>query len=135
MSESEIDLGGDWVGIYNYPALYGPTQFQASLRDEGGRISGETIERDESITAGAMLRALVDGRHDGATLSFVKIYEDESFNHEMVHYHGRIDAGGDEVSGTWEVPGMAWSGTFIMVRGSGAQEAIERRIAETIESP
>ena len=103
MSGSEVDLSGDWIGIYNYPALYGPTQFQATLRDEGGRVSGETIERDESITADALLRALVDGRHDGSALSIVKIYEDESFNDEMVHYQGRIDAGGDEISGTWEV--------------------------------
>ncbi len=131
MSESEVDLSGDWLGLYNYPESHPPTRFRATLRDDGGRISGETIEAEETFTGGAELRALIDGRRDGASITFAKVYEDEAFNSEFVQYDGAITAGGDEIHGRWEVPGH-WSGTFIMVRSSGAGEAAERRIAETI---
>jgi len=132
MSETEVDLSGDWLGLYNYPQLYPPTRFRATLRDDGGRISGETVEQEENFSGGAELRALIDGHREGASVTFAKIYEDEAFNSEFVRYEGEIGAGGDEISGQWVVPGH-WSGTFIMVRSSGAAEAAERRIAETID--
>ncbi len=134
MSDAEVDLSGDWIGLYSYPEAHPPTRFRAHLRDEGGRLSGETIEQEETFTGGVELRALIDGRRDGSAVTFAKVYEDEAFNSDFVRYEGTIAAGGDEINGRWEVPGH-WSGSFIMVRDSGAGEAAERRIAETIESP
>ena len=129
---ADHDLSGDWIGIYNYPDTYPPTQFQALLRDDGGRITGETRERDELFTGGKDLRALIDGSRDGDILTFVKIYEDEAFNSEIVRYEGQIQPDGTEISGHWEVPGI-WAGTFIMMREGGAEESVERKVGETID--
>lgn len=128
---SAFDLSGSWIGIYNYSSHHPPTRFRATLADQNGALSGETVEQEKTFT-GATLRALIDGRRTDASISFVKVYEDEAFNSEFVHYEGQIESGGDEIIGRWDVPGY-WSGTFLMVRDSGAAEAIERRIAETID--
>lgn len=129
---SDLDLSGDWIGIYNYPHSWPPTQFQAVLNDAGGRITGETREQDHAFTAGATLRALIDGRREGAAVTFVKVYEDEEFNSDFVRYDGTVQPGGDEISGRWEVPGV-WAGSFIMTRARGAEQAAEREVEETIE--
>ena len=134
MTGSEVDLSGDWIGLYSYPEAHPPTRFRAHLRDEDGRLGGETIEREETFTGGAELRALIDGRREGSAVTFAKVYEDEAFNSDLVRYEGTIAASGDEINGRWDVPGH-WSGSFIMVRDSGAGETAERRIAETIETP
>lgn len=125
------DLSGAWVGIYNYPHSWPPTRFQATLHDADGRLTGETQEQDHGFTAGATLRALVEGRREGSAVTFVKIYEDQDFNPEFVRYEGNVQPGGDEISGRWEVPGV-WAGTFIMTRESGAEEAIEDEVGETL---
>lgn len=131
---ADHDLSGDWLGSYSYPHSYPPVRFQALLHDAGGAISGETVEVDEIFAPGTTLRALVDGRRDGAAVTFAKVYENEEFNSEIVRYQGTVAPGGDEISGTWEVPGI-WAGSFLMVREGGAEEEIERRAVATIESP
>ena len=107
-------------------------------------VSGRTVSELDLIFSplqlpaigghGAELRALIDGRREGSAVTFAKVYEDEAFNSDFVRYEGTIAASGDEINGRWDVPGH-WSGSFIMVRDSGAGETAERRIAETIETP
>ena len=124
------DLGGEWIGIYNYPHSAPPTEFRASLRDHGGLVTGETTE--PSPKGAGTLHAVIEGRREGDRLLFTKLYDDLSFSTDPVLYDGRIDPSGDEIEGTWTIPGI-WSGTFLMVRGAAAAETVAGRIAEEVE--
>ena len=128
--EAEYDLSGQWSGIFNYPSLYPPNTFEATIRDAGGLVTGLITQPREFFEgAGPPQQAVIEGSRNGSTLSFVKIYDDLS--RATPHYHGAIQPGGDEIEGEWTIPGD-WSGTFLMIRGSRAGEAIERRISETV---
>lgn len=124
-----VDLSGEWIGIYNYPHSAPPNEFQASLRDHDGLVTGETSEPSPK---GGTLHAVIEGRREGGRLHFTKIYDDLTFSTDPVQYDGRIDPGGDEIEGKWTIPGI-WSGTFLMVRGAGAGETVAERIAEEVE--
>ena len=131
---SDTDLSGDWIGIYNYPALHAPVRFQAVIRDADGWISGTTSEEDEVIRPGVILTATIDGRREAGTVTFVKAYDDAGLVPDIIRYSGRIEPGGGEISGEWEIPGI-WSGTFLMMREGGAEEEVERLAVEEIERP
>ena len=126
--EAEYDLSGHWTGIYSYPSLYPPNTFEAVIRDAGGLVTGViTQPREFMEPAGPPQQAVIDGSRTGSTLRFIKIYDDLS--RATPHYNGAIQPGGDEIEGEWTIPGD-WSGTFLMIRGSKAGEAIERRVSE-----
>lgn len=128
--EAEYDLSGQWSGVFNYPSLYPPNTFEATIRDAGGLVTGLIIQPREFFEgAGPPQQAVIEGSRTGSTLSFIKIYDDLS--RATPHYRGTIQPGGDEIEGEWTIPGD-WSGTFLMIRGSRAGEAIERRISETV---
>jgi hypothetical protein len=128
-ASAESDLSGQWTGMFNYPGLLPPVAFEAELRDLAGSISGTISEPDESPNgSAATLRSIVDGAHEGSTVSFTKIYEDEDRMPEPVFYSGSVQAGGNEISGRWEIAGE-WSGTFLMVRATGSTEAAEAEAA------
>ena len=127
---SDIDLSGEWAGMYHYPARFPPNTFNATLRDSGGRVSGLIVQPPEFFEPPDQSQhSVIEGSHDGTTLSFVKIYDDLS--RPTVHYHGSILGEGEEIEGRWTIPGD-WSGTFFMVRGPGAEEAISERVSEEI---
>ena len=126
----ETDLSGRWTGIYNYPALFPPNMFEAEIRDEGGAISGVITQPREFFEGpGPSQQAVIEGRREGGTLTFVKFYDD--LNRPTPHYRGAIQPGGNEIEGEWTIPGD-WSGTFLMIRGAGETEAIERRVSERV---
>jgi hypothetical protein len=121
----EVDLPGEWSGIYNYPSLYPPNSFEASIRDSGGIVTGVIRQPGEFFEpAGTMQHAVIEGSRDGGTVRFVKMYDDLS--RPTPHYSGTIQPGGDEIEGEWTIPGD-WSGTFLMVRAgrAKAKEALE----------
>jgi len=127
---AEYDLSGQWSGIYNYPSLFPPNTFEATLRDEGGLITGEIVQPGEHFEPpGTVQHAVIEGRSEGGTLRFVKFYDDLA--RPTPHYHGRIQPGGDEIEGEWTIPGD-WSGTFLMIRGGRAEEAVERHVSEEV---
>ena len=124
------DLSGRWSGVFSYPSVFPPNSFEATIRDSGGLITGViTQPREFFEQPGPPQQAVIDGRRDGSTVSFVKFYDD--LDRPSPHYHGRIQPGGDEVEGEWTIPGD-WSGTFIMIRASKATERAERRTAEKV---
>ena len=130
MSGGEADLSGRWTGIYSYPAQFPPNTFEATIRDAGGLISGVIVQPREFFEPdGGMQHAVIDGSKDGSTVRFVKIYDDLS--RPTPHYEGTIQPGGDEIDGHWTIPGD-WSGTFMMIRASGAEEKIAREVSETV---
>jgi hypothetical protein len=132
MSEgaAEHDLSGQWSGIYNYPSMYPPNNFEATIRDEGGLITGVIVQPGEFFEPpGTVQHAVIEGSRTGSTLTFIKIYDD--LGRPTPHYRGTIQPGGDEIEGEWTIPGD-WSGTFLMIRGAKAGEAIERRVSEEV---
>ena len=129
--EGGFDLSGQWSGIYNYPAHYPPNTFEATIRDTGGLITGIINQPGEFFEPpGTVQHAVIEGRREGSQLSFIKMYDD--LGRPTPHYHGVIQAGGDEIEGEWTIPGD-WSGTFLMVRGPRAGATIERKVTEKIE--
>ena len=132
MSEdaAEYDLSGAWSGIYNYPSLYPPNSFEATIRDEGGLITGVIVQPGEFFEpAGTVQHAVIEGSRTGNTLAFIKMYDDLA--RPTPHYRGTIQPGGDEIEGEWTIPGD-WSGTFLMIRGAKAGAAIERKVSEKV---
>ena len=127
---AEHDLSGQWSGIYNYPSMYPPNTFEATIRDAGGLITGVISQPGEFFEpAGLVQHAVIEGSREGSSLRFVKIYDDLS--RPTPHYHGVIQPGGDEIEGEWTIPGD-WSGTFLMIRGPRSSQAEERKVGEEV---
>ena len=128
--EGELDLTGDWSGLYNYPSLLPPNTFEASIRDSGGIITGVIRQPGEIIEpAGITQHSVIEGSREGSIVRWIKVYDDLS--RATPHYHGRIQPGGDEIEGEWTIPGD-WSGTFLMVRARKAKAREERKVDEEI---
>lgn len=129
------DLSGDWAGIFSYPDTLPATAFAARLADAAGVISGVIEEPDIFAAATPAIGAMVDGRREGASVRFVKFYDDAAAGpdsgYDIVHYEGVIADGGDEITGRWDIPG-AWSGTFIMTRLPGADAPAAEIVAEEV---
>jgi hypothetical protein len=119
---SEHDLTGRWTGIFNYPSSDPPNSFEAVLRDVGGAITGLTTELDDDpYGSGGVLHAVIEGHRTGSIVTFTKIYDELEPEPIVISYDGIVDAGGDEIEGQWERPGV-WSGTFLMVRSGGVEK-------------
>ncbi len=129
---ADLDLGGRWTGLFNYPVSSPPVSFQAELREHGGSITGSISEQDETpFGADGDLHSIVEGARQGSAVTFSKIYEDAERMPEPVFYSGTVQPDGNEISGRWEIPGH-WSGTFLMVRDSGVAEAAEEAVGEEV---
>ncbi|MFM5925272.1 MAG: hypothetical protein ACKOPG_13905 [Novosphingobium sp.] len=135
MAADDLNLSGRWRGIFNYPRAYPPTQFSAEIREHQGSFDGETAELGSVLRdAGQQLSAFISGVRDGRSVTFVKSYDGVSKARSSVRYDGKLAADGNEITGTWQIPGN-WSGTFIMVRyraGAG-QAAVEAQETELLE--
>jgi hypothetical protein len=130
--QGDLDLSGQWSGIYNYPAHLPPNMFEATIRESGGAIIGEIAQPGEFFEPpGTVQHAVIDGQREGSRLRFVKVYDD--LGRPTPHYHGIVQTGGDEIEGKWTIPGD-WSGTFLMIRGSTAAEELVRKIEEKVRS-
>ena len=128
--EDEYDLSGEWKGIYSYPRHLPPNTFEASIRDNGGIISGVIRQGREVIEPpGGPQHAVIDGSRQGSHVRWVKVYDD--LTRETPHYTGTIQPGGEEIAGEWHIPGD-WSGTFLTVRARKAKAEQERKVSEQI---
>jgi hypothetical protein len=121
---AELDLTGRWSGIYNYPHTFPSTAFEATIRDSGGLLTGETVE---AARRGGTLHALIEGQRQVGGVRFIKSYDELPAAAHPIEYVGQIAAGGDEIHGTWYVAAN-WSGTFLMVREGDAEEEIGRLV-------
>ncbi len=77
------------------------------------------------------MTATVTGKVNGQHITFLKTYDRQSSSYDAVHYEGEVDPEGDEIWGCWTVPG-SWSGTFLMIRASQPQAALNERWAERV---
>jgi hypothetical protein len=122
------DLSGRWHGFYSYAGHAHSCAFEAELREHGGELVGVTFEVAEfGPTAGGTLSASIEGRHVGSAVDFAKTYDEVALAGYSIHYAGTLAPGGNEVAGSWTIPGQAGGGTFLMVRdgGAGAEEKAE----------
>jgi hypothetical protein len=124
--DAEYDLTGRWSGIFNYPAMFPPNSFEAEIRDTSGLIAGLITQPREAFEGpGPDRQAVIEGSREGNIVRFVKYYDD--LDRPTPHYHGIIQPGGNEIEGEWTIPGD-WSGTFLMIRGAGNEEAVAREV-------
>ena len=128
--DGEHNLTGEWSGIYNYPSLYPPNNFEASIRDSGGVITGVIRQPGEFFEkSGIQQHAVIEGSREGNLVRWVKIYDD--LGRATPHYRGTVHSDGNEIEGTWHIPGN-WSGTFLMIRRREEKAQETRKVAEKI---
>lgn len=132
MAGDDTNLTGRWKGIFHYPRLLPPGQFDADLVEHAGSITGETFEVSTSpLRLGQEQRALLLGSRSGSHVSFVKHYDMARRLDTPVHYDGTVSGDGMEITGAWWIPGN-WSGTFLMIRAKAPGAEVERKAAEPV---
>src|SRR6478736_7219182 len=125
--EGEHNLTGEWSGIYNYPSRFPPNTFEASIRDAGGVITGVIRQPGEFFEkSGILQHAVIEGSREGSLVRWVKVYDDLS--RATPHYEGTVHSDGNEIDGTWHIPGD-WSGTFLMIRRRTEKAKKTRKVA------
>lgn len=136
MESKRLRLTGPWMGRYNYVTqALPPVAFNAILEDDGGDISGETIEPNcfAHLPMDSLLAGII-GVREGTLVRFCKTYSD--FDEPRIDYEGRIDAKFTRVEGTWNFPNAPWEhGTFVLIRDAVAADHTTRRMriaSETI---
>ncbi len=133
MSRDRFDMTGLWHGTYVYPSFQGPTTpFVANLADEGGRLSGSTMEPNIHGFLGEPeeLEATIVGNRQGRSVDFIKTYVGEVVT-DSIDYVGQLSEDGSTVTGVWSNNDM--DGTFEMHRDLALEEVIE--VEEAIELP
>jgi hypothetical protein len=128
MHSPAANLTGFWHGQYSYPvATRAPVPFRANLIQSEDCLGGSVTER---ALPGRTLYATINGRRDGNTVSFLKVYEANSGPYTSVAYSGVVSADGLEIDGDWIAAG--WSGRFLMIRAGGVATKIARKIHEEV---
>lgn len=127
-----IDLTGRWSGSYAYGGSLSPVAFTADLRDDGGLVTGLIEEDGAGIGVSAMAHSTCAGRHDGAQLTFTKIYDSHDLLLAPIDYDGRILDEGHEISGTWTIRIDHLSGPFVMTRPRAATQSVEEAATVTV---
>ena len=127
-----LDLSGRWIGRFLYPNDREPVDFEATLEEREGWLSGSTREIGQVGEAtDQTLTATLTGRRTGGEVSFLKAYDQSVGRYDAVRYAGQVAAEGTEIDGTWTVPG-SWSGTFVMIRAGHPYAAVEVRAGEKV---
>ena len=121
-------LSGAWSGVYSFPRDARPAvSFAANLAQDGPWIAGASEEVAEHGEArGVVISATLQGRRDGANVTWLKLYDRMLRTYNEVAYEGQVNEDATEISGQWRIPGN-WSGTFLMIRAPA--RALARRIA------
>lgn len=127
MARQAERLTGVWHGLYTYAGQPEPVYFVATLIDSGTHLSGSTHESAIG-EAGAPLTlfAGIDGARHGKSVTFTKTYDGSGGWDHSVAYDGHLNADLTEIEGRWSI-GVKATGRFLMIRSSGASEAVVRR--------
>lgn len=128
MGRRTLNLTGDWSGEFAYPRNSGPTTpFLASIRDEGGRLTGTIIEPD-IVSGAASVTATLAGLRQGSSVDFTKTYSAPPFGYDNpVDYVGSLSDDGNTVTGVWSL--VELDGTFEMRREAASEELAEEEQA------
>ena len=125
-------LSGMWSGAYRYPGDVAPeTVFEIDIEEgEGGVFSGSTREPNTlGYGPEAVVTATVEGKRNGAAVSFVKFMDGSGDMHHTIRYEGGANNALTRIDGEWIIRGD-WSGTFFMERIDHGAEAAAERTAE-----
>lgn len=132
MAKLGQSLTGIWNGLYSYPKHLEPVFFVATLIAHGGRFSGTTHEAPIGRNGAPLtLFAIIDGELAGHQVNFKKTYDGSGGWSHSVMYSGDLSADRNEIEGEWTFPSQ-WSGRFLMIRGTGADESIIRTAYEKV---
>jgi hypothetical protein len=116
------------MGSYSYPSGLGPTTpFLAKLEDDGGSLSGSTIEPNTMGSGSDQLEALISGSRSGSAVDFTKMYDGAADAAHAVDYVGRLSGDGNTISGVWSL--AETDGTFEMHREAVWEEEAEAEAA------
>lgn len=127
-------LTGTWIGRYDQPGA-APVAFEATLRQTGSLIRGETTEPNGfRPDMGPVLQAMLDGVRSGAGLWFVKRYAGFDQGDDP-RYDGTVNADLTRISGQWRFRRQATiTGRFVMMRPPLASARVGRRLAQPVEA-
>jgi hypothetical protein len=118
------DITGIWHGVSSYPGIEPSEEFAAELSVTDGRITGMITEVSNLVpNAPLPLRASVEGTFRDGAVAFDKTYDGGGDQNHSVHYWGRLNAEGTEITGNWQLPGL--EGSFVMRRASEEREAVK----------
>ncbi|MEL6913895.1 MAG: hypothetical protein AAFP13_05305 [Pseudomonadota bacterium] len=139
METKRLRLTGPWMGRYNYVSrALPPVAFNATLVDEAGDLSGETIEPNSfsDVEIDSLIAGII-GVREGRIVRFTKNYSD--IDAPRIDYEGKIDPQFTRVQGTWTFPNAPWEhGTFVLIRDAvGAEQGVRRmrRASEALKAP
>jgi hypothetical protein len=136
MGKAHCDLTGAWHGLYSYDQAPTPVYFVATLMNGATWVSGTSHEAVNEIPCQDLtLFATLDGQLSGHAISFTKTYDGTGGWSHRVPYQGTISPDVSEIEGTWsihEVGYLPTRGRFLMIRNSGASEAMVREAFEVV---
>jgi hypothetical protein len=132
----ETDLTGVWSGAYWHGASGMPVPFTAHIIEEGGSLSGTTLEPATFGSPGlAELSADIRGARDALSVQFTKVYHSAPGVHrDPISYRGTVDGKLTTIEGDWHLP-SGFSGKFVLQRASRgvtvleAQREVELKLA------
>ena len=122
----ETDLTGVWSGAYWYGAAGMPVPFTAHIIEEGGSLSGTTLEPATFGSPGlGELSADIRGARGALSVRFTKVYHAAPGVHrEPIAYGGTVDDKLTTIEGDWHLP-SGFSGRFMLQRASRGVTASE----------
>jgi hypothetical protein len=124
-------LTGVWQGRFSYGAAEG-CAFVATLMELGPHLSGSTHEPNVSGRGDEdHLFAMIEGRRNGRSLSFMKTYDGSAGWTHSVAYEGRVSSDGTEIEGRWSI-GDGLAGTFLMLRSGGKSASVAKEAFEEV---
>lgn len=129
------NLSGFWSGTYNYAQVPVATPFNLFMEDNGGDLSGTTLEPNTFARSTlAELSATITGARAGSDVTFRKVYDAGQGAHaNTVFYEGKVNADLTVIEGFWTFrqPHMP-TGGFRLSRASGAAEEAEEKVAADV---
>jgi hypothetical protein len=134
MPPSSQNLTGVWHGLYSYELARAPVYFVATIMSGGSWISGTSHEACNEIVGQTLtMFANLEGSVEGSKVSFVKTYDGTGGWNHGVPYTGTLSPDGLEIEGQWQIVEAGYMptyGRFLMIRSSGASEALVREVYE-----
>ena len=124
-----LNLTGSWQGQYSYTRNKPPVAFSARLSENGSWLDGVIEEIGTAGDAkGRPIAATVQGRRNGRSVTWRKLYHGSFRHYDFVQYIGEVSADGQEIEGRWTIHGNS-AGRFLMVRQGGNAAARKKRVA------
>jgi hypothetical protein len=134
LGQASSNITGVWHGLYSYDVAMDPVYFVATLMSGASWISGtshEAAHGEEGLPL--TLFASLDGNRADTQIAFTKTYDGTGGWSHSVAYSGTLSPDATEIEGTWAIPdenGQMFTGRFLMIRSSGASEAVVRKVYE-----